>query len=125
MSTLTGACVVALGTFASGLMGNDDILVRALKKAGEASGERLWELPVWDDYGELMKSDIADLKNAGGPTAGTISAGWFLQQFVGRAHWAHLDIAGTAWEEKGQPHIPKGATGVGVRLLIEYLRSIC
>jgi len=123
IATLTGACVVALGTFASGLMGNDDILVRALKRAGEASGERLWELPVWDDYGELMKSDIADLKNAGGPTAGTISAGWFLKQFAGKTKWSHLDIAGTAWEEKGRPYLPKGATGVGVRLLIEYLRG--
>ncbi|RII28649.1 MAG: leucyl aminopeptidase [Geobacter sp.] len=125
VATLTGACVVALGNVATGLMGNNSGLKRALTRAGEASGERLWELPLWEEYGELMKSDIADLKNAGGPTAGTISAGWFLQQFVGRSHWAHLDIAGTAWEEKGQPHIPKGATGVGVRLLIEYLRSIC
>ena len=124
IATLTGACVVALGTFASGLMGNDDILVRALKKAGEASGERLWELPVWDDYGELMKSDIADLKNAGGPTAGTISAGWFLKQFAGKTKWSHLDIAGTAWEEKGRPYLPKGATGVGVRLIVEYLRGL-
>jgi len=124
VATLTGACVVALGGFASGLMGNDQGLVRALKQAGEASGERLWELPVWDEYGELMRSDIADLKNAGGPTAGTISAGWFLKQFAGKAKWAHLDIAGTAWEEKGRPYLPKGATGVGVRLLVEYLRDV-
>ena len=124
IATLTGACVVALGTFATGLMGNDERLVRALKKAGEASGERVWQLPLWDEYGELLKSDIADLKNAGGPTAGTISAGWFLQQFAGKSKWAHLDIAGTAWEEKGRPYLPKGATGVGVRLLIEYLRGV-
>ena len=124
IATLTGACVVALGTFASGLMGNDAGLVRALKKAGETSGERLWELPLWDEYGELMKSDIADLKNAGGPTAGTISAAWFLKQFAGKGKWAHLDIAGTAWEEKGRPYLPKGATGVGVRLLVEYLRGV-
>jgi leucyl aminopeptidase len=123
IATLTGACVVALGSFASGLMGNDEQLVRALKKAGETSGERLWELPLWDDYGELMKSDIADLKNAGGAMAGTISAGWFLKQFAGKAKWAHLDIAGTAWEEKGRPYLPKGATGVGVRLLVEYLQK--
>ena len=125
VATLTGACVVALGNVATGLMGNNSGLKRALTMAGEASGERVWELPLWEEYGDLVKSDIADLKNAGGPTAGTISAGWFLQQFVGKTRWAHLDIAGTAWDEKGQPHIPKGATGVGVRLLIEYLRSIC
>lgn len=124
VATLTGACVVALGTFATGLMGNDEGLARALKKAGEASGERVWQLPLWEEYGELMKSDIADLKNAGGPTAGTISAGWFLQQFAGKSKWAHLDIAGTAWEEKGRPYLPKGATGVGVRLLVEYLRGV-
>lgn len=125
LATLTGACIVALGNVATGLMGNDNTLKRALQRAGENSGERVWELPLWEEYGELMKSDIADVKNAGGPTAGTISAGWFLQQFAGKTRWAHLDIAGTAWEEKGQPHIPKGATGVGVRLLVEYLRSIC
>ncbi|MCM2359459.1 MAG: leucyl aminopeptidase [Geobacteraceae bacterium] len=124
IATLTGACVVALGSFATGVMGNDQGLVRALKRAGEESGERLWELPLWDEYGELMRSDIADLKNAGGPSAGTISAGWFLKQFAGKGKWAHLDIAGTAWEEKGRPYLPKGATGVGVRLLVEYLRGV-
>jgi leucyl aminopeptidase len=124
LATLTGACVVALGPFATGLMGNDEGLVRALKKAGEASGERLWQLPLWEEYGELMTSDIADLKNAGGPAAGTISAGWFLQQFAGKSKWAHLDIAGTAWTDKGRPYLPKGATGVGVRLLVEYLRGV-
>jgi leucyl aminopeptidase len=124
LATLTGACVVALGSFASGLMGTDERLVRALRKAGESSGERLWELPVWDEYGELMKSDIADMKNAGGPYAGALSAGWSLRQFVGGTRWAHLDIAGTAWEEKGRPCHPKGATGVGVRLLVEYLRQL-
>jgi len=123
LATLTGACVVALGTFATGVMGNDPRLVKALKHAGETSGERLWELPLWEEYGELMKSDVADMKNAGGATAGTISAGWFLKQFAGKARWAHLDIAGTAWEEKGRPYLPKGATGVGVRLLVEYLRG--
>jgi leucyl aminopeptidase len=124
IATLTGACVVALGSFATGLMANDEGLARALKRAGEASGERLWELPVWDEYGELMKSDIADLKNAAGPTAGTITAAWFLKQFAGKTKWAHLDIAGTAWEEKGRPYLPRGATGVGVRLLVEYLRGL-
>lgn len=124
LATLTGACLVALGTIVTGLLGNDETLKRSLKRAGEDSGERLWELPLWDEYGELMKSDIADLKNAGGPYAGTISAGWFLKQFVGKTPWVHLDIAGTAWEEKGRHYLPKGATGVGVRLLLTYLRSL-
>ncbi len=124
LATLTGACVVALGSFASGLMGNDEGLKRAIKSAAERCGERVWELPLWEDYGELMKSDIADLKNAGGPEAGTISAGWFLKNFVGKARWVHLDIAGTAWTDKDRPYAPKGATGVGVRLLVEYLKGI-
>ena len=123
LATLTGACVVALGHNATGVMGNDPRLLKALVQAGEATGERLWELPLWEEYGDLMKSDIADLKNAGGPHAGTISAGWFLKQFVGTTRWVHLDIAGTAWEEKGRHYLPKGATGVGVRLLVEYLRG--
>ncbi len=124
LATLTGACVVALGYEATGLMGNNATLKRFLRKAGDICGERLWELPLWEEYGELMKSDIADLKNAGGATAGTITAGWFLQQFVAKTNWAHLDIAGTAWEEKGRGYLPKGATGVGVRLLVEYLRGV-
>jgi leucyl aminopeptidase len=123
LATLTGACVVALGHEASGLMGNDQRLVDALKKAGERCGERVWELPLWDGYGEAMKSDVADLKNAGNRDGGSITAGWFLKQFVGATHWAHLDIAGTAWTDKPRPCSPKGATGVGVRLLIEYLRG--
>ena len=124
LATLTGACVVALGHEASGLMGNDQRLVDALKRAGEECGERLWQLPLWDEYGEAMKSDIADLRNAAGSRdGGSITAGWFLKQFVGKTRWAHLDIAGTAWSDKARPYCPKGATGVGVRLLIEYLRG--
>lgn len=123
LATLTGACVVALGHEASGLMGNDPRLLNALKKAGESCGERVWELPLWDSYGDTMKSDIADLKNAGSRDGGSITAGWFLKQFVGKTHWAHLDIAGTAWGDKSRPCAPKGASGVGVRLLIEYLRG--
>ncbi len=123
LATLTGACVVALGGFATALLGNDEKLKCDLKKVGEATGERVWELPLWEEYGELMKSDIADLKNSGGPSAGTISAAWFLQNFVGKSCWAHLDIAGTAWEEKGRHYLPKGATGTGVRLLVGYLKN--
>jgi leucyl aminopeptidase len=121
LATLTGACVVALGHEASGLMGNDRRLIEKLLQAGERCGERLWELPLWDEYGETLKSDIADLKNAGSRDGGTITAGWFLKQFCGDSRWAHLDIAGTAWGDKARPCAPKGATGVGVRLLIEYL----
>ncbi len=123
LATLTGACVVALGHEASGLMGNDQRLANSLKQAGERCGERVWELPLWDGYGEAMKSDIADLKNAGSRDGGSITAGWFLKQFVGDTRWAHLDIAGTAWSDKARPCSPKGATGVGVRLLIEYLQG--
>jgi leucyl aminopeptidase len=123
IATLTGACVVALGGFATGLLGNDDTLKTDLLKAGETTGDRVWELPLWEEYGEAMKSDIADLKNSGGASGGTISAAWFLKNFVGETKWAHLDIAGTAWEEKGRHYLPKGATGAGVRLLVEYLRN--
>ena len=104
-------------------MGNNQRLVDTLKEAGERCGERLWPLPLWDEYGEIMKSDIADLKNAGSRDGGSITAGWFLKQFVGKTTWAHLDIAGTAWGDKARPYCPKGATGVGVRLLIEYLKG--
>jgi leucyl aminopeptidase len=121
LATLTGACVVALGHEATGMMGNDRRLIEKLRRAGERCGERVWELPLWDEYGEAMKSDIADLKNAGSRDGGSITAGWFLKQFVGKTRWAHLDIAGTAWGDKARPCAPKGATGVGVRLLIEYL----
>jgi leucyl aminopeptidase len=124
LATLTGACVVALGSIATGLLGNDEGLKRAIRNAADKCGERVWELPLWDDYGELMKSDIADMKNAGGPEAGTISAAWFLKSFVGKSKWVHLDIAGTAWMDKDRPYMPKGASGVGVRLMIEYLKGV-
>ena len=124
LATLTGACVVALGHEATGALANDSGLLAELKRAGEVTGERLWELPLWEEYGDLLKSDIADLKNSGGPHAGTVSAGWFLKQFAGPRPWVHLDIAGTAWEEKGRHYLPKGATGIGVRLLVEYFRGI-
>lgn len=123
LATLTGACVVALGHEATGLIANDDQLAEALKSSGARTGERLWQLPVFEEYGENMKSDIADLKNAGSRDAGASKAGWFLKQFVGESPWAHLDIAGTAWSDKARPYCPKGATGVGVRLLVDYLQS--
>lgn len=123
LATLTGACVIALGHMASGLMGNDQGLIQKIKKAGELSGERVWELPLWDEYHEQIKSDIADVKNLGGRPAGAITGGAFLAKFAEKFKWAHLDIAGTAWAEKNTPYIPKGATGGGVRLLIQLLRE--
>ncbi|PLX95478.1 MAG: leucyl aminopeptidase [Desulfuromonas sp.] len=123
VATLTGACIIALGHHASAVLGNHDGLVRQLLKAGERSGERLWQLPLWEEYAAMLKSDFADLKNIGGRPAGTITAAAFLQNFANNYTWAHLDIAGTAWEEKGRPGYPKGGTGFGVRMLIEYLRG--
>jgi leucyl aminopeptidase len=121
IATLTGAIVVALGHSAAGVMGDDDKLVEELRAAGEKAGERLWPLPLWDDYRDLMKSDIADVKNSGGRPAGSISAGWFLREFVDGFPWAHLDIAGTAYTEREEPGRVKGPTGIGVRLFTEFV----
>jgi leucyl aminopeptidase len=123
VATLTGACIIALGHHASAILGTDQPLIDALIAAGNKSGERLWQLPLWDDYDQLLKSDIADIKNSGGRPAGTITGAAFLKAFAGEKPWAHLDIAGTAWEEKGRPGIPKGGSGVGVRLLIDFLQA--
>lgn len=122
LATLTGACVVALGYFATGIMGNDEALIERIKKAANATSEKVWELPLWPEYTELLKSDIADLKNTGGRWGGAITAGAFLQKFV-EGPWCHLDIAGTAREEKGRPYTPKGGSGVGVRLLTELVEN--
>lgn len=123
-ATLTGACVIALGYEASGLFSNDDELARKLIDAGEKVGERLWRLPEWDDYRELISSEWADVKNSGGRAAGSITAALFLKQFVSCDSWAHVDIAGTAWTENKNSRDRKGATGVGVRATIEFLQSI-
>lgn len=123
LATLTGAVIIALGHHATGIMGNDKDLIEVVKKAGGKSGERVWELPLWEEYEEQNKSDIADIKNVGGRPAGTITAAAFLKKFASNYKWVHLDIAGTVWEYNGKPYIPKGAVGVGVRLLVEYLKS--
>jgi leucyl aminopeptidase len=123
IATLTGAIVVALGHTATGVMGTDDSLIEDVRAAGERSGERVWPLPLWDEYRDLMKSDIADVKNAGGRPAGSISAGWFLREFVDGFPWAHLDIAGTAYTEREDATRVKGPTGVGVRLFSEFVLS--
>lgn len=124
IATLTGAIMVALGSHASGMMGNDQALADRLTRAGEESGERVWQLPLWDEYRAMMKSDIADLKNSGGRYGGAILAAGFLSAFVGDYPWIHLDIAGTAWVDKpARSYQAKGATGVGVRLLTQFLRD--
>ncbi len=124
MATLTGACVIALGHHATGILGTDEKLIDAVKKAGEVTGERVWQLPLWEEYDEMIKSDIADVKNIGGRGAGTITAAGLLKKFASEYPWAHLDIAGTAWTEKPKPYVPKGAVGVGVRMIVQYLRSL-
>jgi leucyl aminopeptidase len=121
IATLTGAIVVALGHTAAGVMGSDERLVEEVRAAGEKAGERVWPLPLWEDYRELMKSDIADVKNSGGRPAGSISAGWFLREFVDGFPWAHLDIAGTAYTDREEPTRVKGPTGMGVRLFTEFV----
>ena len=124
-ATLTGAVIIALGHVASGIMGNDEELVEAIRKAGEASGEKVWPLPLWDEYCEDIKSKIADVKNLGAPSqAGTIAGGAFLKEFVGETPWAHVDIAGTAWRDKDQPYVPSGPSGVGVKLSLELLNIL-
>jgi len=123
LATLTGACVVALGHFATGMMGNDEKLMDLMKKAGEKTYERVWQLPLYEEYDKLIKSDVADVKNVGGRWGGAITAGMFLKRFVRNYKWVHLDIAGTAILEEPQEYSPKGGSGVGVRLLVEFLRN--
>ncbi len=121
LATLTGACMVALGTAAAGIMGNDDEFVSKLIDTAQRSGERYWKLPLWDDYFESLKSDIADMKNTGSRWGGASTAGCFLQKFVKDVKWAHIDIAGTAFLEKPQKEFIKGATGAGVRTILNYI----
>jgi leucyl aminopeptidase len=121
MATLTGACVVALGPLCSGLMASDQRLADRLLAAARAAGERVWQLPLIDEYKEQFKSDVADLNNTGGRNGGAITAGLFLREFAGRIPWAHLDIAGPAFIDKDAPLGPKGATGVAVRTILTYL----
>ena len=123
LATLTGACIIALGNQAAAVLGNNDPLIKRLINAGERSGERFWQLPLWDEYSEQIKSDFADVKNTGGRAAGTITAAAFLQKFAADYKWAHLDIAGVAWAEQGKAGQPKGGTGFGVRALVEYLST--
>ena len=123
IATLTGACIVALGEQTIGMMGTDETLKAIVREAGEKTGERVWELPLWEEYQEMVKSDVADYKNSTGRPAGTITAAAFLSKFVGDFPWVHLDIAGPAWGAKDRPYTPKGASGVGVRLFTEFLKK--
>jgi len=119
IATLTGACIVALGHHASGLMTNHEPLAQALLEAGQVSGDRAWQLPLWDEYQELLKSNFADMANIGDRSAGSITAACYLSRFARKYHWAHLDIAGTAWHSGAK----KGATGRPVPLLMQYLMN--
>ena len=122
-ATLTGACVIALGHAASGIFSNDEALIAEILAAGKRAGEPGWPLPMWDEYKDLIKSDVADVKNSGGRPAGAVTAALFLKEFVEGFPWAHLDIAGTAYSETDLVTIPKGPTGVPTGTFIEFVRG--
>jgi len=120
LATLTGACHIALGDICSGIFGNSQELIDEVVKSGAEAGERLWQLPMYEEYKEKNKSDVADIKNSGGRWGGAITAAQFLSEFVGDKPWVHIDMAGTAQTEKERGYIVKGATGVGVRTLVNF-----
>jgi leucyl aminopeptidase len=123
VATLTGACVVALGKITSGLFGTPPAFVEDVRRAAERAGDRAWPMPIFDEYFDQLKSDIADMTNTGGRPAGAITAAMFLKEFTGGLPWVHMDIAGTAWADEARPYMPKGATGVAVRTLAELALS--
>jgi leucyl aminopeptidase len=124
LATLTGACVIALGEEMAGLWSNNDQLAQALLEAGRSGGEDLWRMPLRPSYKQGLKSSFADLKNTGPRPGGSITAALFLQDFVTKGlPWAHLDIAGTVWSDKGRGVDPAGATGFGVRTLVQWVCS--
>lgn len=123
IATLTGACVVALGNAAAAVMGNHQPTIDKLIKCANSGGEKMWQLPMFEEYRDSLKSDVADMKNTGSRMGGAQIAGLFLQSFVKKVHWAHIDIAGTAFLDKPLNEFPKGATGAGVRTLINYIMS--
>jgi leucyl aminopeptidase len=122
-ATLTGACVVALGTANSGAFSNDDETFARFQSVLATSGERFWRLPLGEEYADQIKSDIADIKNTGGRHAGASTAAEFLHVFAEDTPWIHLDIAGLAWIEDSKPYIAKGPSGVAVRSILEWVRS--
>jgi leucyl aminopeptidase len=119
VATLTGAVVVALGKITSGLFGTPDRFVQQVRRVADRAGDRAWPMPVFDDYRDQIKSDIADMMNTGGRAAGSITAAMFLKEFTGGLPWVHMDIAGTAWADDAKPYLPKGPSGVAVRTLAE------
>ena len=121
IATLTGACMVALGTVAAGIMGNDDDMIARLIETGDKNGETMWKLPMFPEYKDSLKSDIADMKNTGSRNGGASIAGVFLKEVVKDVKWAHIDIAGVAYLDKPQKELIKGATGAGVRTLLNYI----
>jgi leucyl aminopeptidase len=123
LATLTGACVVALGKWATGLFGNHKGLIEAVRAAGESTAERAWPMPLWAEHRKAVRSSVADIKNTTGRDGSSSTAAAFLANFVGETPWVHLDIAGTAWGNKPSPYLKRGATGVGVRLLVELLQG--
>jgi len=125
MATLTGGAIVAFGEEVSALMSNDDELSKCLIAAGEKTYERLWSLPLYEEYEALLKSKYADIKNSGPRKASSIQGGMFLKKFIKKAKWAHIDIAGTAFPDDLKPYHPIQATGVGVRLMTTFLQSLC
>ncbi len=124
LATLTGAVMVALGQERAGLMGTDPTFIESVKQAAAAAGEKVWPLPLDEEYGELMKSDIADIKNLGNRYAGAITAAWFLREFVEDVPWVHLDIAGVAWLDSDKPDMAKGPTGFGVRTVVQLAEQM-
>lgn len=124
IATLTGAMVVALGTITTGVMGTSQNLVDAVLSAAQSTGEKMWQLPMFDEYKEQNKSDWADVKNTGGRGAGSITAGFFISEFAEGVEWAHLDIAGTFLADKEKGHMVKGATGVPTRTLVRLVQNL-
>jgi len=123
IATLTGAITVALGKITTGLFGTPAFVDR-VREVAERAGDRCWPLPLFEEYKDQLRSDIADLINTGGRPGGAITAALFLQEFTGGLPWVHLDIAGTAWAEENKPFMPKGPTGVGVRTLVEVAGAV-
>jgi leucyl aminopeptidase len=119
IATLTSSVVRALGKITSGLYGTPPSWVEIVRGVAERAGDRCWPMPLFEEYRDQLKSEIADMVNIGGLPAGSITAALFLKEFTGDLPWAHIDIAGTAWNEEARPYLPKGATGVGVRTLAE------
>ena len=122
-ATLTGAMIVALGNIRAGLFSNNKEISEAIFNSGEITGEKVWAMPLDDDYDQLIKTEIADMKNIGGPGAGSITAGCFLKRHIEKTPWAHLDIAGVTWQNKSTPSIPSGGVGWGVRMLYHLIKQ--